>query len=140
MPVRLPSLPLTSTSLRAKPADWLLRLGFASQVSTAINSLFKRNAVYVSSIFLGAFVFGMSYDLATTAWWDAHNRGVGPPSLLLLLCQRDGRWVKDVELTGDCLHRNNGRTSGAGLRRTNREWLPEPLLRHYDVLSHGLHR
>ncbi|PWY97973.1 putative QCR9-ubiquinol--cytochrome-c reductase subunit 9 [Testicularia cyperi] len=42
---------------------------------TVYNTLFKRNSVYVGSIFFGAFAFGIGYDLATTAWWNAHNRG-----------------------------------------------------------------
>nr|CDI56676.1 probable QCR9-ubiquinol--cytochrome-c reductase subunit 9 [Melanopsichium pennsylvanicum 4] len=29
----------------------------------------------VGSIFFGAFAFGIGFDLATTAWWDAHNKG-----------------------------------------------------------------
>jgi len=40
------------------------------------NTLFKRNSVFVSTIFLSAFSFSIGYDLLTTAWWDAHNRGV----------------------------------------------------------------
>lgn len=30
----------------------------------------------VGSIFFGAFAFGIGFDLATTAWWDSHNKGV----------------------------------------------------------------
>lgn len=30
----------------------------------------------VGTIFFGAFAFGIGFDLATTAWWDAHNKGV----------------------------------------------------------------
>jgi ubiquinol-cytochrome c reductase subunit 9 len=40
------------------------------------NALFKRNSVFVSAIFLGAFSFSIGYDTLTSAWWDAHNRGV----------------------------------------------------------------
>jgi ubiquinol-cytochrome c reductase subunit 9 len=40
------------------------------------NTLFKRNSVYVSAIFLSAFGFSMGFDLATSAFWDARNRGV----------------------------------------------------------------
>ncbi|WVQ83614.1 hypothetical protein IAT38_005755 [Cryptococcus sp. DSM 104549] len=39
------------------------------------NTFFKRNSTYVATIFLGAFTFSIGYDLATTAFWDNHNRG-----------------------------------------------------------------
>jgi ubiquinol-cytochrome c reductase subunit 9 len=45
-------------------------------------TLFKRNSVFVTSVFLGAFGFSMGFDLATSAWWDAHNRGVSGASIL----------------------------------------------------------
>jgi ubiquinol-cytochrome c reductase subunit 9 len=40
------------------------------------NTFFKRNSVFVTSVFLGSFVFSLGFDLATSSWWDAHNRGV----------------------------------------------------------------
>lgn len=40
------------------------------------NTFFKRNSVFVSTVFLSAFTFSIGFDLATSAWWDAHNRGV----------------------------------------------------------------
>ncbi|THG93215.1 hypothetical protein EW145_g8436 [Phellinidium pouzarii] len=39
------------------------------------NTFFKRNSVYVSTIFAGAFGFGIGFDLATTAFWDRWNQG-----------------------------------------------------------------
>nr|XP_031862986.1 uncharacterized protein CI109_001461 [Kwoniella shandongensis]KAA5530058.1 hypothetical protein CI109_001461 [Kwoniella shandongensis] len=39
------------------------------------NTFFKRNSSFVASIFVGAFTFSVGYDLATTGWWDYHNRG-----------------------------------------------------------------
>ncbi|KAJ1020234.1 hypothetical protein NDA18_005834 [Ustilago nuda] len=33
------------------------------------------HSISVGSIFFGAFAFGIGYDLATTAWWDSHNKG-----------------------------------------------------------------
>ncbi|CDS02125.1 hypothetical protein [Sporisorium scitamineum] len=48
-----------------------------SLAKSVYNAVFKRNSVYVGTIFFGAFAFGIGYDLATTAWWDAHNKGLG---------------------------------------------------------------
>ncbi|ETS60327.1 hypothetical protein PaG_05523 [Moesziomyces aphidis] len=53
-----------------------------SLAKSVYNTVFKRNSVYVGSIFFGAFAFGIGYDLATTAWWDAHNKGVSLASPL----------------------------------------------------------
>ncbi|KAH8087000.1 ubiquinol-cytochrome C reductase [Filobasidium floriforme] len=39
------------------------------------NTFVRRNSVFVSSIFLGAFAFSITFDLATTAFWERHNRG-----------------------------------------------------------------
>ncbi|ORX33666.1 putative ubiquinol-cytochrome c reductase complex 7.3 kda protein, partial [Kockovaella imperatae] len=39
------------------------------------NTIFKRNPVFVSSVFLAAFGFSIGYDLVTSAWWDRHNKG-----------------------------------------------------------------
>ncbi|PWN44283.1 putative ubiquinol-cytochrome c reductase complex 7.3 kda protein [Ceraceosorus guamensis] len=47
----------------------------ASFSSAIYNTLFKRNSVYVTSIFAGAFVFGIAFDAGTQRLWDAHNRG-----------------------------------------------------------------
>lgn len=33
-------------------------------------NLFKRNSVYVSTIFVGAFAFGIGFDLAMTKFWE----------------------------------------------------------------------
>ncbi|KAG8929958.1 hypothetical protein FRC03_001262 [Tulasnella sp. 419] len=44
--------------------------------STALyNTVFKRNSVFVPTVFLAAFGFGISFDLATTAVWDWNNKG-----------------------------------------------------------------
>lgn len=40
------------------------------------NTFFKRNSVFVTSVFLGAFGFSIGFDLATSAFWDFHNKGV----------------------------------------------------------------
>ncbi|KII95880.1 hypothetical protein PLICRDRAFT_170479 [Plicaturopsis crispa FD-325 SS-3] len=39
------------------------------------NALVKRNSVYVSSIFIGAFAFGVGFDVGITKFWDSHNQG-----------------------------------------------------------------
>ncbi|KAI0003039.1 ubiquinol-cytochrome C reductase [Russula compacta] len=60
-------------------------------LSTAFyNTFVKRNSVYVTSIFAGAFAFGIGFDVAVSNFWDSRNRGVCPshnipPSLLSLL-------------------------------------------------------
>ncbi|KAM9925338.1 hypothetical protein OXX59_003941, partial [Metschnikowia pulcherrima] len=40
-----------------------------------ISALFKRNSVYVSTIFAGAFAFQAFFDVGVTKWYEAHNRG-----------------------------------------------------------------
>ncbi|WVR03839.1 hypothetical protein IAU60_000836 [Kwoniella sp. DSM 27419] len=39
------------------------------------NTFFRRNSAFVATCFVGAFTFSIGYDLATSAWWDYHNRG-----------------------------------------------------------------
>ncbi|KAK9894303.1 putative subunit of the ubiquinol-cytochrome c reductase complex [Cystobasidium minutum MCA 4210] len=41
----------------------------------ALVNLFKRNSVYVSTIFVGAFAFGIGFDLAMTKFWEYKNQG-----------------------------------------------------------------
>ncbi|ODV69166.1 hypothetical protein HYPBUDRAFT_152324 [Hyphopichia burtonii NRRL Y-1933] len=41
----------------------------------SISSLFKRNSVYVATIFGGAFAFQGFFDVAVTKWYEGHNRG-----------------------------------------------------------------
>jgi len=43
--------------------------------NTFYNALVKRNSVYVSTIFLGAFGFGIGLDLGVSTFWDRWNRG-----------------------------------------------------------------
>ena len=40
------------------------------------NTFFKRNSVFVTTVFLGAFAFSIGFDVVTSTWWDRHNRGV----------------------------------------------------------------
>ncbi|KAH9999374.1 ubiquinol-cytochrome C reductase [Russula vinacea] len=45
-------------------------------LSTAFYNIFvKRNSVYVTSIFAGAFAFGIGFDVAVSNFWDNWNRG-----------------------------------------------------------------
>jgi len=39
------------------------------------NTVVRRNSVYVSTIFLGAFAFGVGLDVGVSAFWDRWNRG-----------------------------------------------------------------
>ncbi|KIM83807.1 hypothetical protein PILCRDRAFT_818833 [Piloderma croceum F 1598] len=39
------------------------------------NAFVKRNSVFVSSIFVGAFAFGIGFDVGITAFWDRWNKG-----------------------------------------------------------------
>ncbi|PSR73451.1 hypothetical protein PHLCEN_2v10743 [Hermanssonia centrifuga] len=39
------------------------------------NTIVKRNSVFVTSIFAGAFAFGVGFDIGVTAFWDRWNRG-----------------------------------------------------------------
>ncbi|KAH7916770.1 cytochrome b-c1 complex subunit 9 [Hygrophoropsis aurantiaca] len=43
--------------------------------NTFYNSIVKRNSVYVSTIFLGAFTFGVGFDVAVSSFWDRWNQG-----------------------------------------------------------------
>lgn len=40
------------------------------------STLFKRNSIFVSTVFLTAFSFSIGFDLVTSSFWDYHNRGV----------------------------------------------------------------
>ncbi|EPT02830.1 ubiquinol-cytochrome C reductase UQCRX/QCR9-like protein [Fomitopsis schrenkii] len=39
------------------------------------NAIVKRNSVYVTTIFTGAFAFGVGFDTAITSFWDTWNKG-----------------------------------------------------------------
>ncbi|RAO68044.1 uncharacterized protein BHQ10_004056 [Talaromyces amestolkiae] len=52
----------------------------SSQIAQAIYqqvtpTLFQRNAVYLTSIFAGAFAFEVAFDTASNKIWDTMNRG-----------------------------------------------------------------
>ncbi|RDW93753.1 cytochrome b-c1 complex subunit 9 [Aspergillus mulundensis] len=44
-------------------------------VSPPQSTLIRRNAVYLTSIFAGAFAFEVAYDTSTNKLWDTWNRG-----------------------------------------------------------------
>lgn len=88
----------------------------AAQITSTIYNVFiKRNAVFVTTIFTGAFAFGVGYDLATTAWWDAHNRGVRSAGSRSEAGARADAFSTSSILT---ICRSNGTTSGARSPRT----------------------
>ncbi|KZP24614.1 ubiquinol-cytochrome C reductase [Athelia psychrophila] len=39
------------------------------------NALVKRNSVFVTSIFVGAFTFGVGFDIGVSTFWDKYNKG-----------------------------------------------------------------
>ncbi|KAF9490555.1 ubiquinol-cytochrome C reductase [Pleurotus eryngii] len=43
--------------------------------NTVYNAFFRRNSVYVSTIFAGAFAFGIGFDVAVTSFYDRWNAG-----------------------------------------------------------------
>ncbi|TFK43179.1 cytochrome b-c1 complex subunit 9 [Crucibulum laeve] len=43
--------------------------------NTLYNTFFKRNSVFVATIFAGAFTFGVGFDLGVTAFYDRWNKG-----------------------------------------------------------------
>ncbi|KAF8329100.1 ubiquinol-cytochrome C reductase UQCRX/QCR9-like protein, partial [Cantharellus anzutake] len=38
-------------------------------------TVFKRNSVFVSTVFAGAFAFGIGFDLGISKIWDTWNQG-----------------------------------------------------------------
>ncbi|PLB39562.1 cytochrome b-c1 complex subunit 9 [Aspergillus candidus] len=48
----------------------------AGTIASAIyQGLIRRNAVYLTSIFAGAFAFELAFDTGSNKVWDAINRG-----------------------------------------------------------------
>ncbi|KAJ6599310.1 ubiquinol-cytochrome C reductase UQCRX/QCR9-like protein [Mycena vulgaris] len=43
--------------------------------TTLYNTLFRRNSVFVASVFAGAFVFGVGFDAGVTTFYDRWNKG-----------------------------------------------------------------
>lgn len=44
-------------------------------MSAAFNLIFKRNSVFVASIFAATFVFQVGFDEAVTSWYENRNKG-----------------------------------------------------------------
>ncbi|KAL4877571.1 ubiquinol-cytochrome C reductase [Aspergillus karnatakaensis] len=59
------------------PADDLGRchLDLANEALLELRALIRRNAVYLTSIFAGAFAFEIAFDTSTNKLWDTWNRG-----------------------------------------------------------------
>ncbi|KAF6762554.1 cytochrome b-c1 complex subunit 9 [Ephemerocybe angulata] len=43
--------------------------------NTIYNAVFKRNSVFVTTIFIGAFAFGIGFDTGVQKFWDSYNKG-----------------------------------------------------------------
>ncbi|KAF8076144.1 cytochrome b-c1 complex subunit 9 [Lyophyllum atratum] len=43
--------------------------------NTVYNTFFKRNSVFVTTVFAGAFAFGIGFDVAVTKFYDRWNQG-----------------------------------------------------------------
>lgn len=43
--------------------------------STVYNVFFKRNSIFVGTVFASAFVFQAAFDSAVTSWYENHNKG-----------------------------------------------------------------
>ncbi|KAI8980250.1 ubiquinol-cytochrome C reductase [Pilobolus umbonatus] len=52
----------------AVPASGLTR--------TIYNTIFKKNSVFITTIFAGAIAFEVGFDTATSKLWDSVNKGV----------------------------------------------------------------
>ncbi|TEB35410.1 ubiquinol-cytochrome C reductase [Coprinellus micaceus] len=39
------------------------------------NGIFKRNSVFVATVFAGAFAFGIGFDTGVTKFYDSYNKG-----------------------------------------------------------------
>lgn len=48
---------------------------FSPVYSTIFQTVFKRNSVYVGTIFGTAFVFQTVFDDAINGWWETRNKG-----------------------------------------------------------------
>ena len=70
-----------------------------------------RSGVYVTSIFAGAFAFGIGFDVGISSFWDSWNRGVRA-HLPAYRCRSDRRAF--------FMHRSSGRTFATNTFRRNR--------------------
>ncbi|RJE26470.1 Ubiquinol-cytochrome C reductase [Aspergillus sclerotialis] len=63
--------------LQARPPNPSLALPIFQQANLFLqfSTLFRRNAVFLTSIFAGAFAFEIAFDSTSNALWDALNRG-----------------------------------------------------------------
>ncbi|KAF8164997.1 cytochrome b-c1 complex subunit 9 [Crassisporium funariophilum] len=43
--------------------------------NTFYNAFFKRNSVFVGTVFASAFAFGIGFDVGVTKFYDAWNKG-----------------------------------------------------------------
>ncbi|KAJ9197768.1 hypothetical protein DTO164E3_5622 [Paecilomyces variotii] len=80
---KLPPSTLYKTVQRS-PHDSSLLTGLITDTSITMSggissviyqTLFRRNAVFLSSIFVGAFAFEIAFDTASNKVWDCLNKG-----------------------------------------------------------------
>ncbi|MCJ1297985.1 hypothetical protein MMC08_000774 [Hypocenomyce scalaris] len=43
--------------------------------ATVYNSIFRKNVVFLSAVFTGAFAFEITFDTLSNKLWDARNKG-----------------------------------------------------------------
>ncbi|KAF7352998.1 Ubiquinol-cytochrome C reductase [Mycena venus] len=43
--------------------------------TTLYNTFFRRNSIFVPTLFVGAFAFGIGFDSGVTAFFDRWNKG-----------------------------------------------------------------
>lgn len=76
-PLRLPFLPSAQWGPCTLSGTTTCSYSTVSiNIQPVYNALFKRNSIFITSVFLAAFTFSIGFDLATSAFWDRHNRGV----------------------------------------------------------------
>lgn len=47
----------------------------AQSFASVYKVLFKRNSIFVGTVFVGAFLFQTTFDSAITKWYENHNKG-----------------------------------------------------------------
>ncbi|EEP76202.1 predicted protein [Uncinocarpus reesii 1704] len=73
-PYALIPFPPQSTSKALYP--WRHRWGSSARLIAAFSTFIRRNAVFLGSIFVGAFAFEIAFDTVSNRVWDTINRGV----------------------------------------------------------------
>ncbi|GAD93638.1 ubiquinol-cytochrome C reductase complex, subunit X, putative [Paecilomyces variotii No. 5] len=70
---RRKSLPSSTSKFPpSMPPSWM---PFADMTTPFLRTLFRRNAVFLASVFSGAFAFELAFDGASNKVWDYINQG-----------------------------------------------------------------